>query len=212
MLDEGWTHFFQNEIKQDYFGSIAISITGRRSQGAEVYPDQGNVFMAFMMTPFESVKAVIVGEEPYHQPHQATGLAYSVPTGAAITPQLTNIYKELNRTCKVPIPKTGNISDWAKGGVLLLNSVLTVEKNKPGSHRDIGWREFTNSAVKYISDNKEGVVFCLWGNSAHEKTIYINKKRKHKVLHTTDPSPGSAEHGFNGCGHFNKINDVTNLW
>jgi uracil-DNA glycosylase len=211
-FDEGWIKFLSQEIPKPYFSTLAGTVQNQRNEGKKICPAEGRVFEAFKLTPFTSLKAVIVGYEPYSSEGLSHGLAYSVPDGVPITPVLKNIYKELSTSLKVPEPTTGNLDSWAKGGILLLNSVLTVEVDKPKSHRGLGWEEFTSNCLKYISDNKEErVTFCLWGREAQTKSPYINRK-KHLVLKTSSPDPLTANQGFTGSGHFVNLNQVTRIW
>jgi len=210
-FDEGWVKFFAQEIGKDYFSKTAGSIQVLRNEGTSIYPPEGMIFEAFKLTPFESVKVVIVGLDPYSEEGQADGLAFSVPTKVPIPPPLQNIYKELSNTFGIPVPKDGNLSGWASSGILLLNSVLTVEKGRPKAHKGRGWEELTDNCIKYISDNKDRVIFCLWGAEAQSKAILIDKK-KHMILKTSHPGPLSVNQGFAGCGHFVHINEATKLW
>jgi uracil-DNA glycosylase len=165
------------------------------------------IFNAFNQTPFNDVKVVILGQDPYHQPGQAMGLSFSVPDGIKIPPTLNNIYKELNKDIGMPIPNTGNLTKWANQGVLLLNSVLTVRDNEPASHSKIGWMDFTNDIIKIISAQQNNIVFLLWGNFAQQKQVLIDED-KHFLLKAAHPSPFSANRGFFGCKHFSKTNEL----
>ncbi len=163
------------------------------------------IFNAFNQTPYHQVKVVILGQDPYHQPGQAMGLSFSVKAGCKIPPSLVNIYKELNKDIGMPIPTTGDLTHWAKQGVLLLNSVLTVRANEPASHSKIGWTAFTDDVIKLLSNEKSELVFILWGNFASQKQILIDAT-KHKILKAAHPSPLSAYNGFFGCKHFSTTN------
>jgi uracil-DNA glycosylase len=175
-------------------------------QGTIVYPKHSDVFNAFNLTPFNEVKVVILGQDPYHGANQAHGLSFSVQKGVAIPPSLRNIYKELQ--ADVPgfkIPTDGDLSSWAKQGVLLLNSTLTVRSNQPGSHQKMGWEQFTDQAIRALSEQREGLVFMLWGRHAQAKASLIDPT-KHVVLTAAHPSPFSTYNGFFGCTHFSKAN------
>jgi len=182
---------------------IAESEASRKC--STVFPEENQVFRAFEMTSFENLKVVILGQDPYHGPGQANGLAFSVNREIKLPPSLKNIYKELQSDAGVNSVNHGDLSSWASRGVLLLNSVLTVEASKAGSHRKMGWQNFTDEVIKTISQKKEGVVFLLWGNYAIEKSKLIDTQ-KHHILTATHPSPLSAYRGFFGCRHFSKAN------
>jgi len=170
-----------------------------------VFPPDDQIFRAFELCPFESVKVVLLGQDPYHGEGQANGLSFSVKSGIKLPPSLVNIYKEYEDD--IGVKRTdGDLSDWAKNGVLLLNSTLTVTESKPNSHKDFGWQQYTDSVIKYISDNNNNVVFLLWGNYAKSKTKLIDQK-KHHVLTATHPSPlGANKGGWFGCKHFSRVN------
>ncbi len=171
-----------------------------------VYPPMNDIFNGMKLTSFDSVKVVLLGQDPYHNQGQAMGLSFSVPDGTDIPPSLMNIYKELRSETGMQIPKSGNLIGWAKQGVLLLNTVLTVREHSANSHKGKGWEQFTDGIIKKISDKKQGVVFLLWGGNARSKKNLIDGK-KHLILETVHPSPLSAYNGFFGCGHFNKTNE-----
>lgn len=210
-LDAGWVNFFSEEVKKEYFPKLGANVQIIRNRNIPVLPPGGKVLEAFKKTPFSNLKAVIVGQDPYHVPGMADGLAFSVPEDMPIPPSLKNIFKELNRSLGVDIPSHGNLSSWAEGGILLLNSVLTVEAGTANSHKDLGWKIFTDNCIKYINDNKTGIIFCLWGKQAQEKAKYIDYT-KHAILCTSHPSPLSVKQGFDGCDHFKHLNKVTGLW
>ncbi len=172
----------------------------------KVFPPGKLIFNAFNLTPFSTVKVVIIGQDPYHGYGQAHGLCFSVPDGITPPPSLINIFKEISRDLGYDVPQNGNLEKWAKQGVLLLNATLTVRANQAGSHQGKGWEEFTDAVIKTISDQLEGVVFLLWGNYAQAKASIIDTK-KHLVLKAVHPSPLSAHRGFIGCGHFSKTNE-----
>jgi uracil-DNA glycosylase len=169
------------------------------------YPSKKDIFKALELTPFDKVKVVILGQDPYHGKDEANGLAFSVNRDIKIPPSLKNIYKELNSDLGIPIPNHGDLTNWSKQGVLLLNSILTVEPDKPASHRKIGWEEYTDSIIKEINDKKENIVFILWGKYAQEKGKYIDRDR-HMVIESPHPSPFSARKGFFGSKPFSKCN------
>lgn len=176
------------------------------SSSKNVLPPREYIFRALELTPLENIKAVILGQDPYHGEGEANGLAFSVNKDIKIPPSLRNIYKELNSDLGLEIPTHGDLTSWAKEGVLLLNSILTVEKNKPASHRDIGWQQYTDSLISQISNEKEHVVFILWGKYAQSKIPLINQN-KHLVIASTHPSPFSANKGFLGSKPFSKCNN-----
>ncbi len=172
----------------------------------KVYPHPKDVFNAFNSTPFDKVKVVIIGQDPYHNPGEAHGLCFSVQPGIKVPPSLQNIYKELESDLNIKKDFTkGNLIDWAKQGVFLINAVLTVRHNQAGSHANKGWEKFTDEVIKQLSNQKENLVFLLWGNYAKQKGVLIDRA-KHLVLETTHPSPFSAQYGFLGCKHFSKTN------
>ena len=172
-----------------------------------VYPPGSQIFSAFNFTPFDEVRVVIIGQDPYHGPGQANGLCFSVSEGIKKPPSLENIFKELNSDLGIPIPTSGNLEKWANQGVLLLNASLTVRANTPNSHQDFGWHIFTDAVIKTLSDNKEGLVFLLWGKFVQSKEGLINTE-KHHLLKAAHPSPYSAYNGFFGCRHFSKTNEI----
>ena len=171
-----------------------------------IFPRRENIFLALKETPYEKVKVVILGQDPYHGEGEAHGLSFSVNPGIRIPPSLKNIYKEINSEYGYAIPNNGYLLSWAKQGVLLLNAVLTVEKDKPSSHRNKGWEIFTDEIIKELDKNDNPIVFMLWGNFARSKKVLINNK-KHLILESTHPSPFSARNGFFGCNHFKLANE-----
>ncbi len=171
-----------------------------------VYPSMYDIFNSMKLTPFDDVKVVLLGQDPYHNQGQAMGLSFSVPKGVAQPPSLVNIFKELKAELGIDPPQHGDLTGWAKQGVLLLNTVLTVREHQANSHKGMGWESFTDSIIKKISDNKQGVVFLLWGGNARSKKPLIDTK-KHLILECAHPSPLSAYNGFFGCGHFIKTNE-----
>lgn len=204
-----WAAFIKNESQKPYFLAMKKQLA-ERYKVAEVYPPKNQIMDAFRLTPFEDVKVVILGQDPYHGEGQAHGLSFSVPEGVDMPPSLKNIFKEIHASTGTKIKRSGNLERWAKQGVLLLNSVLTVEKDKPASHKDIGWQQFTDNAIKKLNDEREGIVFMLWGNYARGKGEVINQN-KHAVLEAAHPSPLSASRGFFGCDHFHACNVYLNL-
>lgn len=204
-IEESWKVALKEEFRQTYFLQIATHLKTERATKATIYPPGSQLFNAFDKTPFDKVKVVILGQDPYHNPGQAMGLSFSVPTGVPPPPSLVNIYKELKSDIGMPIPTSGDLTKWATQGVLLLNAVLTVRANEPASHAKIGWMDFTNAVIKKISDERNGVIFLLWGKFAQEKQALIDQT-KHHVLIAAHPSPLSAHNGFFGCKHFSRVN------
>ena len=206
-IENSWKKQLQQEFTKSYFLQIVTHLKTERSTNAIIYPPGSMIFNAFTQTPFDKVKVVILGQDPYHGPQQAMGLSFSVPQDIKPPPSLVNIFKELKKDIGMEIPTTGDLTPWAKQGVLLLNSVLTVRANEPASHSKIGWMNFTDAVIKKISDEKKGVVFLLWGRFAQEKQVLIDEI-KHHVLKAAHPSPFSAYNGFFGCKHFSRINTL----
>ena len=206
-IEESWKEQLKDEFSKSYFLQIAAHLKTEKATGATVYPPGQLIFQAFEKTPFETLKVVIIGQDPYHGPGQAHGLSFSVPDGVACPPSLQNIFKELHTDIGLPIPATGNLLPWAQQGVLLLNASLTVRANEPGSHAKIGWMIFTDAVIRKISDVKKDIVFLLWGRFAQEKQILIDQT-KHHVLKAAHPSPFSVEKGFYGCKHFSRTNEL----
>lgn len=205
-IAESWKNVLHDEFRQPYFSSLISFIKHEKESGKIIYPPGSQIFAAFDYTSFDDVKVVILGQDPYHGAGQANGLCFSVNKKVPIPPSLQNIFKELK--ADIPgyeIPSHGDLSNWAKQGVLLLNATLTVEKDKAGSHQMKGWEQFTDSVIKHISDQKEHVVFLLWGRFAQGKVPLIDES-KHLVLKAAHPSPFSANNGFFGCKHFSLTN------
>lgn len=200
-----WGDFLKRD--EQYFQEILQAVERERSLGKVVYPKNAEVFNALTFTPLETVKVVIIGQDPYHGPNQAHGLCFSVRDGTPFPPSLQNIFKEIEADIGIPPPQSGSLERWAKQGVLLLNAVLTVEEGLPGSHRSFGWERFTDEVIKVVNDQKKGVVFLLWGAFAQKKGELIDKA-KHFVLEAPHPSPLSASRGFFGCKHFSKANEI----
>ncbi len=203
-IEQGWKKMLQEEFDQPYFGEIVHFLKTERSQGKTIYPPGQMIFNAFDKTPFDKVKVVLIGQDPYHGAGQAMGLSFSVPDGVKPPPSLVNIFKELHSDIGIPIPKTGNLTKWAEQGVLLLNASLTVRANEPNSHAKIGWHTFTDTVIHKISAMRSNIVFLLWGAFARQKQELINPG-KHLILQTAHPSPFSADKFF-GCKHFSKTN------
>ncbi|MBF0784155.1 uracil-DNA glycosylase [Muribacter muris] len=201
-----WTEAIGDEKAQPYFQHILHYVHNERCVGKTVYPPQNEVFSAFALTEFEQVKVVILGQDPYHGPNQAHGLSFSVKPGIAPPPSLLNMYKELAQDVNFQIPQHGYLIDWAKQGVLMLNTVLTVEQGKAHSHANIGWETFTDKVIHQLNQHREKLVFLLWGSHAQKKGQFIDRNR-HCVLTAPHPSPLSAHRGFFGCRHFSKAND-----
>lgn len=205
-LDKEWLSHLQVEFDQIYMIELSNFLRAEQEVGKTIYPTGKNIFAALNTTSLSQVKVVILGQDPYHGPNQAHGLSFSVPTGVPIPPSLKNIYKELCNEFENEMPSHGNLQSWAKQGVLLLNSVLTVENGQAASHQGKGWERFTDQVIKTISLERDNVVFLLWGAYAQKKGQSIDKK-KHLVLSAPHPSPLSAHRGFLGCQHFSKSNE-----
>lgn len=203
-IDPSWKKLLNSEFEKEYFLNLAEYIKNEYSSNT-IYPAGPMIFNAFNQTPFDKVRVVILGQDPYHGPGQAHGLSFSVQDGVSFPPSLKNIFKELKSDLDVELPETGNLTKWADQGVFLLNSVLTVRKSNPGSHAKKGWETFTDSVIKILSDKKDNLVFLLWGNYAISKENLIDEKR-HLILKAPHPSPFSADRGFFGCKHFSKTN------
>lgn len=206
-IDASWLEVLQDEFNQPYFAQIKQFLVEEKAAGQTVYPPGSLIFNAFNLTPFDKVKVVILGQDPYHGPRQAHGLCFSVQQGVPAPPSLVNIYKELNNDLQLPIPPHGNLENWAKQGVLLLNAILTVRDGQPASHGQIGWGRFTDAVIRTLSEKREGLVFLLWGKFAIDKSALIDR-RKHHILTAPHPSPLSAHRGFLGCRHFSKTNEL----
>ena len=203
-IETSWYNLLKNEFEKSYFTNLRTFIKNEY-KNKQIFPPPKLIFNAFNLTPVNKVKVVIIGQDPYHREGQAHGLSFSVPKNVKIPPSLINIYKELESDVGTNIPNHGLLEGWAKQGILLLNSVLTVESGKANSHKGIGWEKFTESVISKISIKKKKVVFLLWGNYAHKKEEFINPN-EHLVLKTVHPSPLSAYNGFFGCKHFSKTN------
>ncbi len=206
-IEASWKEQLEGEFSKPYFQQIVLHLRTEKSMGRTIYPPGSLIFNAFDKTPFANVKAVILGQDPYHGPGQAMGLSFSVPKGIPPPPSLVNMYKELQQDIGMKIPSHGDLTHWATQGVLLLNAALTVRANEANSHAHIGWHEFTNAVIRKISEEKKGVVFLLWGRFAQDKQVLIDET-KHHVLKAAHPSPLSAHNGFFGCKHFSKTNEM----
>ncbi|HIF9121432.1 TPA: uracil-DNA glycosylase [Photobacterium damselae] len=205
---QSWQNFLQQQQQQEYFEQIQSYVANARQQGKVVYPPEEDVFSAFTATPLDQVKVVILGQDPYHGPDQAHGLSFSVKPGVKTPPSLANMYKELATDIEgFTIPEHGYLQSWAEQGVLLLNTVLTVEQGNAHSHAKIGWETFTDKVIEHIDQECEGVIFLLWGAHAQKKGKKINTQ-KHHVLKSAHPSPLSAYRGFFGCQHFSQTNTL----
>ena len=204
-IETSWKEELKEEFDKPYFGQIVRFLKEEKQAGKVIYPPGKLIFNAFDKTPFDKVKVVIIGQDPYHNAGQAHGLSFSVPDGVAPPPSLVNIFKELQSDLNISIPHTGNLEPWATQGVLLLNAALTVVANTPNSHAQAGWHTFTDEVIRHVSADKEHVVFMLWGKFAQNKTELIDNS-KHLVLKAAHPSPFSAHSGFFGSGHFSKAN------
>lgn len=205
-LNDEWLSALKEQFESTSMQELSAFLRAEKAQGKVVYPAGQDIFAALNSTPLPSVKVVILGQDPYHGPNQAHGLSFSVPPGERVPPSLKNIYKELARDTNFQIPKHGHLISWAEQGVLLLNSVLTVQAGLAASHQGKGWEEFTDKIIEIVSREREHVVFLLWGAYAQSKGKAIDRS-KHLVLSTTHPSPLSAHRGFLGCGHFSKTNE-----
>lgn len=203
-INADWLEFLEEEFKKPYFLDIKRQYIETLKAEKNIYPPANLTFNAFNLTPLNSLKIVLLGQDPYHKQNQAMGLSFSVPKGVQIPPSLRNIFKELNADLGVKIPQNGDLSAWARQGVLLLNAIFSVEENKPLSHSLWGWQEFSDNIIKKLSLEKEGLIFILWGKFAQSKKSLINT-RKHFILEAAHPSP-LARQGFLGCRHFSKSN------
>ena len=203
-IEAGWKAALAAEFEQPYFEAIAAFLRSEKAAGKVIYPPGSLIFNAFDSTPFDQVKVVILGQDPYHNPGEAMGLCFSVPRGVKVPPSLLNIYKELKADVGVSAPGHGDLSAWTRQGVFLLNAMLTVERNRPQSHQNIGWQTFTDAVIRTLSERREGLVFMLWGNFARKKKALIDAER-HLILESAHPSP-LAGNAFSGCRHFSKAN------
>ena len=203
-IEQSWKNALAGEFGKPYFESLVRFLHKEKAEGQVIYPPGSQIFRAFDLTPLDKLKVVILGQDPYHGPGQAHGLSFSVPASVTAPPSLKNIFKEIESDLGVKMSGYPDLEKWARQGVLLLNAVLTVRAGSPTSHGKIGWEEFTDAVIKYISDNCEGVVFMLWGNFARSKSVLIDHSRHH-VLEAAHPSP-LARGAFFGCRHFSRAN------
>jgi uracil-DNA glycosylase len=204
-LEPSWKAHVGDWFQRDDMQALADYLRERKAKGARIYPPMAQVFAAFAATPFDTVKVVILGQDPYHGPGQAHGLCFSVLPGVPVPPSLENMFKEIQRDLGIARPDHGYLMPWARQGVLLLNAVLTVEEGRAGAHQGRGWEGFTDHVVDVLNREREGLVFMLWGSYAQKKGAIVDPRR-HRVLRTTHPSPLSAHRGFLGCGHFSAAN------
>lgn len=203
-IDESWRQVLQPEFDKPYF-ELLTTFVRHAYRTTQCFPPAGKIFRAFDLCPFDKVRVVIIGQDPYHDFNQAHGLCFSVQEGVPAPPSLVNIYKEIQRDLGKPIPTSGNLTHWAEQGVLLLNATLTVEAHRAGSHQGKGWEELTDAAIQALNNQRSNIVFMLWGSYAQRKGQFIDRRR-HLVLTAVHPSPLSAYRGFIGCGHFSQAN------
>ncbi len=206
VIDESWKEVLKDEFNAGYFKALKFFLLEEKKKH-RVYPPGSKIFAAFNHTPFHKVKVVLLGQDPYHGPGQAHGLCFSVNKGIQPPPSLINVFKELHADTGQQIPDHGNLEPWARQGVLLLNATLTVRAGQAGSHQKKGWEQFTDVAIRAVSEKQEPVVFLLWGSYAQAKTVLIDATRHH-ILNAPHPSPLSASRGFFGCRHFSKTNEL----
>lgn len=204
-LNDSWKSHLAAEFQQDYMKDLRTFLVQEKSKGKIIFPKGDSIFAALNRTPLDQVKVVILGQDPYHGPGQAHGLCFSVPPGVAVPPSLINIFKELEGDLKIPRATQGCLEKWADRGVLLLNSVLTVEQGKAASHQNRGWEKFTDAVIRVINDQRENVAFVLWGSYAQKKAAFVDRQ-KHLVVESVHPSPLSAHRGFLGSRPFSKVN------
>ncbi len=203
-IEESWKEQLKDEFDKDYFVKLTDFVRNEY-RTKQIFPPAKLIFNAFEHTPFDKVKVVILGQDPYHNDGQAHGLSFSVPDGMPAPPSLVNIFKEINRDMGIPVPRSGNLTRWANQGVLLLNATLTVQAHMAGSHQKKGWEAFTDAAIHKLAEGRENIVFILWGSYAQKKAAFINTN-KHLVLKSVHPSPLSAHNGFFGNNHFSEAN------
>jgi uracil-DNA glycosylase len=205
-IEESWRKVLSAEFEKDYFDKIKRSLLLQKKQGINIFPPGPLIFNAYDLCPIDTIKVVIIGQDPYHRPGEAMGLSFSVPKGVKVPPSLRNIYRELARSTAFSIPNHGDLSSWATQGVFLLNAMLTVQEGNAGSHQSLGWQTFTDATISAISERLTGVIFLLWGRFAQNKVPLIDDK-KHHILIAAHPSP-LARDAFQGCGHFVKVNEL----
>lgn len=206
-IEESWKHVLNDEFEKPYFSELRRFLQAEKALRKTIYPPGSLIFNAFNSTPFDKVRVVILGQDPYHGAGQAHGLCFSVQHGVKPPPSLVNMYKELKDDVGFDIPNHGCLQKWTEQGVFLLNAILTVEANQPASHQKKGWEEFTNAVIQKLSKEKNGLIFILWGNFAQQKSALIDET-KHTILKAAHPSPFSAYNGFFGCKHFSKTNEL----
>ena len=208
IIEPGWKETLKQEFEKPYFAKIVEFLNKEDLTGMKIYPPEDMMYNAFNCTPFDKVKVVILGQDPYHGEGQANGLCFSVTNGTKLPPSLVNVFKDISSDLGIPISgRNGDLSHWASQGVLLLNASLTVRANEPMSHARIGWMQFTDAVIQRLSVDKKGLVFLLWGRFAQEKKHLIDAKR-HRILEAAHPSPLSARNGFFGCRHFSLTNEI----
>lgn len=205
MINKSWDDFLQNEFRQDYFKKLSAFLKKEYAEKT-VYPPKQEVFAAFYYTDLDKVKVVILGQDPYHEPNQACGLCFAIKLGNPLPKSLQNIYREIHDDLGIQMSNSGYLVNWAKQGVLLLNTVMTVERGKANSHKDHGWEQFTDNVIRKLNDQDQPIVFLLWGRNAMNKMPLLNNP-KHLVLTAAHPSPLSAYNGFFGCRHFSRTNE-----
>ncbi|MBD3918056.1 uracil-DNA glycosylase [Paenibacillus sp. PR3] len=210
MMQQDWKDKLKNELTQPYYEQL-MTMLDEQYEGESIYPAREQLFQALEYTPFEQTRVVILGQDPYHGPGQANGLSFSVPIGIPIPPSLRNIYKELQADVGCEVPDHGSLDAWAKQGVLLLNSVLSVRDGKPNSHKGLGWERFTDAVIAALNERETPVVFILWGSYAQQKAAFINTY-KHGVIASVHPSPLAAHRGFFGSKPFSKTNEMLTSW
>lgn len=203
-IEESWKNKLREEFDKEYFIRLTEFVR-QEYRTKQIFPPAGLIFNAFEHTPFDKVKVVILGQDPYHNDGQAHGLSFSVPDGVQAPPSLVNIFKEINRDLGIPIPRSGNLTRWANQGVMLLNATLTVQAHMAGSHQNKGWEAFTDAAIRHLAEERSNLVFMLWGSYAQKKAAFIDGSR-HLVLRSVHPSPLSAHRGFIGNNHFSEAN------
>lgn len=205
MINKSWDDFLQNEFRQDYFKKLSAFLKKEYAEKT-IYPPKQEVFAAFYYTDLDKVKVVILGQDPYHEPNQACGLCFAIKPGNPLPKSLQNIYREIHDDLGIQMSNSGYLVNWAKQGVLLLNTVMTVERGKANSHMDHGWEQFTDNVIRKLNDQDQPIVFLLWGRNAMNKMPLLNNP-KHLVLTAAHPSPLSAYNGFFGCRHFSRTNE-----
>lgn len=206
LIEDSWKEILKDEFRSQYFSELKEFLVEEKKK-YKIYPPGELIFNAFNSTPFDKVRVVLLGQDPYHGRGQAHGLCFSVPEGIPQPPSLVNIFKELNSDLGIPLPEHGNLGKWTSRGVLLLNAILTVRANQAGSHQNRGWEKFTDAVIQKISEKRTGIVFLLWGKYAQAKELLIDSD-KHYILKAAHPSPYSADNGFFGCRHFSRTNEI----